>query len=518
MGLIKNALNAVGNAAKEVGTGAGGALLGGFSGVLNQSMYQEYYTSGTMAGDVIMKRAEQVKSNGSVNNKSDANIISNGSMIDVQPSQCMIIVENGKIVEACMEPGRFVYNTDLAPSFFAGNGKFGEKIVSAAKEMWEQAKVGGQRHNTQRIYFINMGILEKSILWGVGRVQFRHTQRFVTNAAPYVIGVRLKGNGTARVQMMRPLDFYTLYGAQHAGGDNNAVIRISDLEKHFFEASKSHLMTAISGAITALGTKQELTYEEINSPENMTAIAESVNKAMAGTDLCKIGFDFSQFAANDGGFTVTDEDYKKIQDAQQKAYDVGNINLMNYNVQMGQVEAMKEFGKNSNVQDMGGGGMMMMGGMMGCSMGNIQAQPLQQFPQQPQPQMAAVAVPSAPAADGWTCSCGAVATGKFCNNCGAKKPEPKPVDGWTCACGAVATGKFCPECGAKKPEPVVADGWTCACGHVNKGKFCQECGSKKPADAPLYRCDKCGWEPADPKNPPRFCPECGDRFDDSDIK
>ena len=96
--------------------------------------------------------------------------------------------------------------------------------------------------------------------------------------------------------------------------------------------------------------------------------------------------------------------------------------------------------------------------------------------------------------------------------CGAKKPE---AGGWKCACGAVNTGKFCMECGAKKPE---ASGWTCACGAVNKGKFCMECGAKKPTGAPLYRCDKCGWEPADPKNPPKFCMECGDPFTDDDIK
>ena len=90
-----------------------------------------------------------------------------------------------------------------------------------------------------------------------------------------------------------------------------------------------------------------------------------------------------------------------------------------------------------------------------------------------------------------------------------------PADGWTCACGAQnASGKFCAECGAPRP----AEGWTCACGAVNKGKFCPECGAKKPAAAPLYRCDKCGWEPEDPKNPPRFCPECGDKFTDEDIQ
>lgn len=69
---------------------------------------------------------------------------------------------------------------------------------------------------------------------------------------------------------------------------------------------------------------------------------------------------------------------------------------------------------------------------------------------------------------------------------------------------------------AKPAEPANDGQWKCACGAVNTGNFCTNCGAKKPEAPKKYRCDKCGWTPDDPTKPPKFCPQCGDPFNAGD--
>ena len=458
------------------------AGLGALGGTLADQWKEFFYCDALDMNTLVVKGQKRVSGRSS-NTKGNDNIISNGSGIAVADGQCMIIVEQGKIVEVCAEPGQFTYDSSTEPSIFSGS--LGQGILDTFKTIGKRFTYGGDTGKDQRVYYFNTKEIMDNKFGTPSPIIFEVMNRRIGFSRT----VNVRCNGVYSYTISNPLLFYT----KVCGNVEHAFTR-----DQIDSQMKTEFVSALQPAFGALA---EMELRPAQLPGKVNELKRAMNEALQMEWVESRGITVAKIALNP--ITLNDEDMKKIQEMEDSAAMGSNPFMMAGRMTTATANAMETAAANSAGAMTGFMGMGMAGGAMG---GGFHA--AQQFYNMGAQQQAA-----APAADGWKCACGATATGKFCPECGAKKPEPKPA-GWKCACGATATGKFCPECGAKKPE----EGWTCACGAVNKGKFCPECGAKKPAGEPLYRCDKCGWEPEDPKHPPKFCPECGDIFDENDTK
>ncbi|MBR4080088.1 MAG: SPFH domain-containing protein [Christensenellaceae bacterium] len=465
------------------------AGLGALGGTL-ADQWKEFFVCEAIPADVLAVKGEKRTGGRSSNTKGTDNIITNGSVIVVADGQAMMIVDQGQIVEFTAEPGEFTYDASTEPTIFCGN--FGEGLKQSFKELGKRFTFGGEPAKDQRVYYFNTKELMGNKYGTANPVPFR----VVDNNIGLDIDIAIKCFGEYSYRVCDPMLFY-----KNVCGNVEAPYTRAAIDSQL----KTELLTALQPAFAKISS-MGIRYSAL--PGHTAEIADALNEVLDAKWRGLRGIEIVSFGVSSVSASKEDEDMIKEL---QKTAVFRNPNMAAAHMVGAQADAMKAAASNQ------GGAMM---GFMGMGMaqqaGGMNANQLFQMGQQQQYQQPAPApAPAAPAADGWKCACGATATGKFCPECGAKKPEPKPADSWTCpACGAAVTGKFCPECGAKKPE---ADGWTCSCGAVNKGKFCAECGAKKPAGVPQYKCDKCGWEPEKGVKPPKFCPECGDPFDDGDI-
>ena len=431
MGLIKAALGSVGSVLAD--------------------QWKEYFYCDSMAANVLVTKGKK--------RTSSRNIISNGSVIAVNEGQCMMIVEQGKIVEFAAEAGEYTWNSSSEPTIFQGG-------LEGLEGSWETLKrrfaFGGDTAKDQRVYFFNLKELVGNKYGTPAPIPFR----VVDNNIGLDMDVSIRCNGEYSYKIADPMLFY-----KNVCGNVSQDYTRDQLDSQL----KSEFLTALQPAfarISALGIR----YSAL--PGHTMELAQAMNEVLSGKWGATRGLAIVAVGVN--SVTASAEDEATIKELQKSAV-FRNTNMAAAHMVQAQAEAMKTAAGNKNGAMMG-----FMGMNMAQSAGGFNAASLFQMGQQ-QPAAPAPAAPAAPAAGANT---------------------------WKCSCGAVNTGKFCMECGASKP----ADGWVCSCGAVNKGKFCSECGAKKPASEPLYRCDKCGWEPEDPKHPPKFCPECGDKFDDEDIR
>ena len=428
------------------------AGLGALGGTL-ADQWKEFFYCDAMDKDVLVTRGKKQVSGRSSNTKGHDNVISSGSGIAVADGQCMIIVEQGKVVEVCAEPGQFTYDASTEPSIFSG--KLGESILETFKTIGKRFTYGGDTGKDQRVYYFNTKEILDNKFGTPNPIPFR----VVDSKIGLDVDVSVRCSGLYSYVIADPLLFYT-----NVCGNVEREYTRSEIDSQL----KTEFISALAPAFARL-SELELRPNQIAT--HNAAIEQAMNEQLTKKWGELRGLKVKSVAMNP--VTLPEEDAEMIKKAQQAAM-LRDPTMAAATLVGAQADAMKAAAEND-----GGAMTGFMGMGMAMNAGGVNAQNLFAMGQQ------------------------------------QAKEAPAPAKtGWKCACGNVAEGKFCTECGAKKPEA----GWVCTCGSVNKGKFCPECGAKKPAGAPLYRCDKCGFEPADPKNPPKFCPECGDRFDESDVQ
>ena len=430
--------------------------------------WKEYFYCDALETDVLVTKGRK-RTNGRSggNNRGEENIISNGSVVAVNEGQCMIIVDQGKVVEFCAEAGEFTYDTSSEPSLFCGN--LGENIKRTFATVGKRFTFGGDTAKDQRIYFFNTKEIMGNKYGTANPVPFR----VVDNNIGLDIDISIRCNGEYSYKITDPLLFYT-----NVCGNVTSDYERSEIDSQL----KTELMTALQPAfakISAMGIR----YSAV--PAHTMELGDALNDVLSEKWANLRGIEIVSFGIN--AMKASEEDEAMIKELQRNAV-LRNPNMAAATLAGAQAEAMKAAASNKSA-----GPMMAFAGMnMAGAAGGMDASALFAMGAAQNQNRAAGNQGAAQAAQG-----GAAA-----------------VPGWTCKCGHTDNrGKFCMECGSPKPAEA---GWTCSCGTVNQGKFCTNCGSRKPEGAPVYRCDKCGWEPEDPAHPPKFCPGCGDVFNEDD--
>jgi len=418
------------------------AAAGSIGGVL-ADQWKEFFYCEAISTDVLVVKGQSRVDPRSANRKGSDNIISNGSVIAVADGQAMLIVEQGQIVEFCAEPGEFVYDESTEPSIF--HGPLGESIKETFKNIGKRFTFGGQPGKDQRVYYFNLKEITDNKYGTPAPIPFR----VVDNNIGLDIDISIRCNGKYSYRIIDPLLFYA-----NVCGNVAQAYRRAELDGLL----KAELLTKLQPAFARV-SEMGIRYSAL--PGHTLEIANALNELLSEKWSKLRGLSIASF--NIKSVTASPEDEQLIKDLQRKAV-MRNADMAGATLVTAQADAMR------NAADNPGGAMMGFLGMNAAMQAGSNAGGFFQMADQ---QRAAAPQPEA-AANGWTCACGAVNTGRFCSECGT--PQPAPANAWTCACNAVNTGNFCSECGTGRPA---AGTWACSCGAENTGRFCSECGKPR---------------------------------------
>ena len=411
----------------KAGVGAAGSVLA--------DLWREYFYCEALDADTLVAKGEKRVGKRGSNTKGENNVISDGSIVAVADGQCMMIVENGAVVDVCAEPGEFVYDTGTEPSVFSG--KLGDMVKKSFEQVGRRFTFGGDAGKDQRIYYFNTKEIVGNKYGTASPVPFR----VVDEKIGLDVDITVRCNGEYSYKLVDPLMFYK----NVCGNVESAYTR--DL---IDSQLKSELLTALQPAFARI-SEMGIRYSAV--PAHTRELADALNEELSHEWKERRGIEIAAFGVNT--ISAPEDQEQMIRDL-QKAAVMANPAMAAANIASAQSDAMRTAAANPAGAAMGFMGMGMASGMGGMNAAQLfgQASQAQQAPAQAQPAGAAggVAAGTGTAAAGaaWTCSCGAQNTGKFCGNCGSPKPEA--AGPWFCTnCGTQNTGNFCSGCGSKRP-------------------------------------------------------------------
>lgn len=406
MGLIKAA------------TGAAGGTLA--------DQWKEFFYSDSLDNDTLMVRGKKRIDRRSSNTKGHDNVITNGSGIAVADGQCMMIVDQGKIVEVCAEPGEYTYDMSSEPSVFCGS--LGEGIKATFQTIGKRFTFGGDTAKDQRVYYFNTKEITDNKFGTANPVWFRVVDKRINLDKD----IEIRCNGIYSFRITDPLLFYT-----SLGGNVTDCYEKDQIAPQL----KTEFVNALQPAFAKIA---ELEIRPSQIPAHSMEISDAMNEILTKKWSELRGISVVSVAFNP--VTIKDEDAEAIKQAQNTAMytDPG---MMAATLGMAQAEAMKSAAGNPNGAMMGFMGMNMASGMNGgANLQGLYNQGAEKRQQEEQARQMAAQEQSAQQQTGsWTCNCGTLNEGKFCMNCGS--PKPQAPENWICSCGAVNHGKFCTNCG-----------------------------------------------------------------------
>ncbi len=391
------------------------AFTGAVGGVL-ADQWKEYFYCDSIAEDTLAVKGQKRVSGRSSNTKGEENIISDGAVIAVNEGQCMLIVEQGKVVEVSAEPGEYRFDKSTEPTVFSGS--FGKSLIESFKTVGKRFTFGGDTAKDQRVYYINTKEIVGNKYGTPTPIPFRVVDRNIG----LDMDIAVRCNGEYSYKVADPIVFYT-----NLSGNVEGDYRRDRIDSQL----KTELLTALQPAFAKI-SEMGVRYSAL--PAHTIEIADALNEVLSKKWLALRGIAVASFGIN--SVSASEEDEDAIKELQRRAV-MRDPSMAAATLAGAQAEAMTKAAENSAGAMTG-----FMGFGMAQQAGGIKANELFSMAKEKDEAEAA----KAPANGTWVCTCGSVNSGKFCPECGNKKPQ----GGFCAECGAkVSGGKFCPECGNK---------------------------------------------------------------------